>query len=179
MLEGPCRVRDPGACSELAELGGGGGEFGGPSRVWEPPWAWETLQGLGSREDLVRSGGVYRGICCQHPQPTLGFRGSRFRAATLGQDPFSVPVPSHWPLGRVPETLGQQDAAGTVPHAGAWLQVSCAPVQVSVGESSRLGVTPLPPSPDSDFGSRLCTPTGAESRRGLVLAMAPAPFASH
>lgn len=56
MLEGPCRVRDPGACSELAELGGGAVSLGDPAgsgnphglgrpcRVWGPG---RILSGLG------------------------------------------------------------------------------------------------------------------------------------
>lgn len=42
---------------------------GRPCRFWG---AQGTLQSLGSLEDLARSGGVYRGICCWHPQPILG-----------------------------------------------------------------------------------------------------------
>lgn len=102
VLEGPCRVGGPGVCSEV----------GGPSRVWEPPQGWETLQGLGSLEDLA--GGVYRGVCCQHPQCGVT---SPPKAAGLGQ-PLWGRAPSlskpHCPptSGEVPEMLGQQTLVG-------------------------------------------------------------------
>lgn len=118
MLEGPCRVRGPGVCSELADWGQGAVRLGDPAgsgnprgvgrpcRIWG---ARGTPQSLGSLEDLARSGGVYRGICCQHPQPTLGSppppKGSRFRAASMGQDPFPVQAPLRSPRPWASNTL--------------------------------------------------------------------------
>lgn len=142
-------------------------EVGGPSRVLGP---WRILPGL---EVFVGESAI------STPSPAWGHlppEGSRFRTASMGQGP--VPVQAPLP-GRVLRMLWQQDTGGTVPHAGTSVQLSCAPVQTSMGESSRLGVTPLSLSLDSDSGSRLCTLLGADNRRGLVLTMASAPFASH
>jgi len=95
-----------------------------------------SLQGLGSLEDLARSGGVYSGICCHHPQPSLGSPPPHGQPLWGRAPSLSEP---HCPPGGVPETLGQQDAGGTVPHAGAWVQPPCAPVQASVGDQGGSG----------------------------------------
>lgn len=141
----------------------GSGVHKGPCRVWGP---WRILPGLGVFISAVST-----------PSPV----GDRLppKAAGSGQ-PLWGRAPSlsepHFPLGGVPKTPGRQGAGGTVPHAGAWVQPSRAPMQASVGESSGLGVAPLPPFPDSGFSCGPCTPAGAESRRGLVLTTASAPL---
>lgn len=60
--------------------------------------------------------------------------------------------------------LWQQDTGGTVPCTGTCVQPSCAPVQTSMGESSRPGVTPLSLFLDTDSGARLHPPWGGQQK---------------
>ncbi|XP_040441568.1 TMF-regulated nuclear protein 1 [Falco naumanni] len=192
VLEGPRRVGAPGVCSELVDRGGaseGGGTqqgLGTPIGLGDPVESGvhrAPRQGLGSLWDLAKSGGVWNLLSA--PPAHSGVTPSPVAAASgqplWGRAPW-LPEPRCPPGWGVPETLGQQDSGGTVPHAVARVQPSHAPVPASGGGwgGERAGsASPHCHPLDGDFGSGLCTPAGAESRRGLVLTGAPHPGAPH
>lgn len=100
MFEGSCRVKGPGVCSELADWGQGLGRGRAGTEVGG------TQQGLGSLEDLARSG--VTSLKRQQVQSSHSGAG-----LLLCLSPTAPCVP------RCPQTLGQQDAGGTMPHTVA------------------------------------------------------------